>query len=88
MKKVILRIVASLQSYDIQSIRKDAESGEWEIVILAEVENWETSFDICRKLTGTDNADFFSIRGIEKIGAMTYKARVIRVVSDAKENQT
>lgn len=87
MKKDILEIVERLEAYDIVSIAKDVILGEWEVVVLADYENWETSFDICRKLNGTDKADFFSILGIEKIGAMTYKARIKRVVSDGEENQ-
>ena len=87
MKKDILEIVERLEAYDIVSIAKDVILGEWEVVVLADYDNWETSFDICRKLNGTDKADFFSIMGIEKIGAMTYKARIKRVVSDGEENQ-
>lgn len=87
MKKDILEIVERLEAYDIVSIAKDVILGEWEVVVLADYDNWETSFDICRKLNGTDKADFFSILGIEKIGAMTYKARIKRVVSDGEENQ-
>lgn len=87
MKKDILEIVERLEAYDIVSITKDVIIGEWEVVVLADYDNWETSFDICRKLNGTDKADFFSIVGIEKIGAMTYKARIKRVVSDGEENQ-
>lgn len=87
MKKDILEIVERLEAYDIVSIAKDVIIGEWEVVVLADYDNWETSFDICRKLNGTDKADFFSILGIEKIGAMTYKARIKRVVSDGEENQ-
>lgn len=87
MKKDILEIVERLEAYDILSLTKDVIIGEWEVVVLADYDNWETSFDICRKLNGTDKADFFSIIGIEKIGAMTYKARIKRVVSDGEENQ-
>lgn len=83
--KDICEIALRLDGYDIQSLTKF--NGEWEVVVLADYDNWATPFDICRKLNGTDKADFFSIMGIEKTGAMTYKARIKRVVSDGEENQ-
>lgn len=81
----VCEIALRLQGYDIQSLTKF--NGEWEVVVLADYDNWATPFDICGKLNGTDKADFFSIMGIEKTGAMTYKARIKRVVSDGEESQ-
>lgn len=72
--------------YAIETVNK--VDGELVVEISAKNEDDMHIYEICRKLNGYDKADFFSIRGIEKTGAMTYKARVVRVVSDEEENQT
>lgn len=68
------------EDYAIESVSKF--EGELLVEISTEKEDDLHIYEICRKLNGYNKADFFSIRAIEKTGATTYKARVVRVITE------
>lgn len=73
----VLELAERLSPYEIESVKKT--DGVYTLEVKAENEDGIHIYEICRSLNGYDKTDYFSVLGIETIGATKYKAKVVRV---------
>lgn len=64
---------------DFQIVKAKKIENQWYLEIVAEEESGTNGLEICRKLNGWNNKDYFSIIGFETKGAMIYRVITKRV---------
>lgn len=64
---------------DFQIMKAKKVENQWYLEIVAEEESGINSLEICKKLNGWNDRDYFSIIGFETKGAMTYRVITKRV---------